>query len=96
MTLPRTSMLALPHLYPTLHKPVPMKSRVIVPEAFVGESYGDRPGTVVGISSVHVVFVYVVLLDQEISTEWGIMQAVCVPGPQLEKYEGGNWRLEEG
>ena len=67
---------------PTLHKPIPMEARVIVPHI-------DRVGTVVGISSMHVVFTYIVLLDEP----WEDQRAVVAHGPLLEGEDGSNWRI---
>lgn len=79
-------------LEPTLHKPIPMDSRVIIPTGF---SKLDRPlqGTVVGIAMCHVVFAYIVLLDEPITSEYGPQRALSVPGSALETPDGGNFRL---
>jgi hypothetical protein len=73
---------------PALHKNVPMGARVVVP------SYaGGGTGTVVGISSVHILFSYIVLLDVPIDSPYGITSAVCVGGPELNDVDGTHWRL---
>lgn len=79
---------------PTMHKPVPMGAEVIIP---VGP-FSDRirKGKVAGISFIHVIFNYIVILNDgdEYETEYGTQKAISVPGPTLEKPDGGNWRLE--
>ena len=71
---------------PTLHKPVPMGARVKTSQGV---------GTVAGISSIHVIFGYVVILDNEIQTEYGPMKAIVEYGAQLENVDGSNWRLTD-
>lgn len=83
-------------LQPTLHKPVPMNSRVRLPlEWCPGPAVGiPAKGTVVGIASVHVVFQYIVLLDTPIISEYGQQRAVVCGGPQLTCLETGkDWRF---
>lgn len=76
---------------PTLHKPVPLESRVRLPFHYFGK---EVKGTVVGISSMHVIFVYIVLLDEAQDSEFGKVRAVAVPGAELESEDGStNWRL---
>lgn len=77
---------------PTLHKPVPMGAEVIVPAEYTGRT---RKGKVVGIASIHVVFQYIILLDdgEEIESEYGIQRALTVAGPALEAPDGTHWRL---
>ncbi len=78
-------------LQPTLHKPVPMNSRVALPEEWLGR---HATGTVVGIASIHVVFQYIVLLDTPIVSEYGEQKAVVCGGPQLTCLETGkSWRF---
>ncbi len=78
-------------LYPTLHKPVPMNSRIALPEEWLGK---PATGTVVGIASLHVVFQYIVLLDSPIVSEYGEQKAVVCGGPQLTCLETGkDWRF---
>lgn len=45
---------------PTLHKPVPMGSRVYIPEYFSSKRK-KLAGTVVGVASLHVIYTYIVL-----------------------------------
>jgi hypothetical protein len=55
-------------LTPTMHRPIPMNARVVVPSSYLPNS---PTGTVVGISHMHVMFTYMVLLDTTIETEHG-------------------------
>lgn len=80
-------------LQPTLHKPVPMGSRVKVPKYFHSSS-AELWGEVVGISFAHVIFGYIVLLDEPLETLYGPQKAVVVNGPELEGPDGTNWRLD--
>lgn len=75
---------------PTLHKPVPMNTRVVIPALYAGE---ERRGTVVGIAFVHVVFSYIVLLDEPVDTPYGSQRAITVPGGDLTGEDGSNWML---
>lgn len=79
-------------MQPSLHKPVPMNSRVVIPSYFHA-SKSPVLGTVVGISSMHVIFTYIVLLDEPIETEFGQMRAVVVNGAELTAEDGSDWRL---
>lgn len=79
-------------LTPTLHKPVPLDSRVKIPSYF----HKDKPsrfGKVVGIASMHVIFTYIVLLDKPLETQFGTVEAVVVNGSELESVTGENWKL---
>lgn len=76
---------------PTLHKPVPMGARVKLTAPYVqDEAYGE----VVGISSTHVIFNYIVLLDKPVESPYGTIRALSVVGSHLEGENGENWRLE--
>ena len=79
---------------PTLHKPVPMGADVIIPAG----PYSDRvrKGKVAGISFIHAIFNYIIILDpgDEYQSEYGVQNAVSIPGPTLEKPGGGSWRLD--
>lgn len=77
-------------LQPTFHKPVPMGSRVILPEAWAGKS---ATGTVVGIASATVLFGYIGLLDSPIVSEYGEQKAVVCSGCELKSLEGENWQF---
>lgn len=48
-------------LTPTLHKDVPLQTRVRVDAQYLGK---EVTGTVAGIASIHVIFHYIVILDQ--------------------------------
>jgi hypothetical protein len=75
---------------PTLHKPVPMGVRVKVKAPHVkNEAWGE----VVGIASIHVIFTYIILLDEPFVSSYGIIRAVSVNGTDLEGDGGCNWRL---
>ena len=75
----------------TLHKPLPMNSRVIIPSGYINDK--EFHGTVVGISFLHIIFSYIVLLDNPVDTEYGEQRAVVVQGSALEGEDGSNWRL---
>lgn len=75
---------------PTLHQPIPMETRVRVPKHYLGH---EAVRTVVGISFMHVIFSYIVLLDEPISSGYGIQRATCVGGAELTSEDGlTNWR----
>lgn len=77
---------------PGLHKPVPMNARVRIPAHYIGK---PATGTVVGIAMIHIVFCYIVLLDEPIDTEYGQQRALSIGGAELESEDGtANWRLE--
>ena len=79
---------------PTLHKPIPMNTRVRLPRYFSDPFRTPILGTVVGISSIHVIFTYIVLLDVPLTISYGVVKAVVVSGPELESEDGEtNWRL---
>lgn len=81
---------------PGCHKPVPLQSRVILPLHYLGPNRESYSGRVVGISSVQVVFTYIVLLDVPIETEYGLTNAICVGGAELMNEQGEyEWRLKE-
>jgi hypothetical protein len=79
-------------MQPTFHKPIPMNARVVVPAGFA--SIEPLRGTVVGISSIHVLFFYIVLLDAPLQTPYGEQRAIAVSGSQLDSEDGSNWRLD--
>jgi hypothetical protein len=79
---------------PTFHLPVPMNTRVIVPDYYFKNK--NIAGTVVGVSSIGVIFTYIVLLDQQIESEHGYVKAIVVHGPELVSEDGKtNWRIKE-
>lgn len=80
---------------PALHNPVSLQTRVLVPEQYLGPNRESYAGRVVGISFLHVVFVYIVLLDVPIETEYGLTSAICVGGSELRNEQGEyQWRKE--
>ena len=80
-------------LQPTLHKPIPMGARVKIPDHYYNLP-NEMWGEVVGISFMHVIFGYIILLDTPLETSYGIQKAIVVNGPELEGSDGTNWRLE--
>lgn len=79
-------------MLPTLHKPVPMGSRVIIPEQFLKKD--NVMGVVAGIAFVHVIFGYIVILDEPVETEYGTQKAIVVSGSELRGVNGEDWRLQ--
>jgi hypothetical protein len=78
---------------PTLHLPVPMNSRVRIPDTFLG---GKATGTVVGVAMEHVIFTYIVLLDESHQAPFGEIRAIVVPGPLLTSEDGlSDWKLKK-
>lgn len=84
---------------PTLHHPVELETRVRFPKNWSSgdpEKPGHHYGTVIGVSFVHIVFHYIVLLDEPIDTPEGKVRGVTLPGPLLESEDGSkHWRLTE-
>jgi hypothetical protein len=78
-------------LQPTLHKPIPLGSKVRVVT-----QPGDPvlTGEVVGISSLYVIFNYIILLDEPVRDGYGTHRAVCYPGTLLEGLDGTSWKLD--
>lgn len=77
---------------PTLHYEIPIGTRVTVGQPYCSE----RNGTIVGISSCHVIFTYIVLLDEPVDSVYGQMRAIAVNGPELSSEDGKtNWRLND-
>ena len=77
---------------PTMHKMVPMNSRVWIPWQHFGKPVS---GTVVGISSYHDIFNYIILLDISVPTPYGDIRAASVPGTELVGIDGRNWKLDQ-
>lgn len=78
--------------YPSMHKPIPMGTRVRVPAGYACAN--EIVGTVVGISSWHVVFMYIVLLDEALDTDYGFQRAISVHGASLVSEDGSmNWKI---
>ena len=81
---------------PALHKSIPLQTRVIVPENYLGSDRDSYAGRVVGISALHIIFTYIVLLDVPVETEYGLTSAICVSGTELMNEQGKyEWRLKE-
>lgn len=80
---------------PTFHRPIPMNSHVRLPLEWLGK---PATGTVVGVASMHVIFHYIVLLDEpHQDTDFGQIRAVTVGGPQLEPTDGSTgWKFTLG
>jgi hypothetical protein len=79
---------ALP--YKKTLQPVPMGTRVNIPPNYLGK---PAKGTVAGIAQIHVVFQYIIILDEPyIDPSYGEMRAITVSGPELEGEDGTNWR----
>ena len=70
-----------------------MNTRVMVPELYLGKDHIDYKGTVVGVSSIHVIFTYIVLLDRPVQIEGEEMRAIVVVGPDLRGLDGTDWRI---
>lgn len=79
------------HYTPTLHNPIPMGTKVKIPDHYLKEK--GVTGVVAGISSIHVIFIYTVILDREVSSTYGNIRVLCVPGTELEGLDGENWRI---
>lgn len=80
-------------LKPTLHYPVPMNTRVRIPDSYLNRK---SFGTVVGVSSSHIVFLYIVLLDEPFQADFGEIRALSVIGSELVSEDGlTDWRLKK-
>lgn len=76
---------------PTLHKPVPMQTRVKIPIYYLGE---QQTGTVAGIAFQHVVFAYIVILDEPFFYQAEFITAITVLGSELMDENGEfAWKL---
>lgn len=73
-------------MVPTMHRPVPMNTRVVIAPGYVQRD--AVKGTVRGIATMHVVFQYIVVLDEPIQTDQGEIGAVAVTGPSLTGEDG--------
>lgn len=75
-----------------MHKDIPLQTRVIVDAQYLGK---DVTGTVGGIASMHVVFHYIVVLDEPHVFEDETYTAISVIGSHLKNLDGEfAWRLE--
>jgi len=79
---------------PTLHKPVPMGVRVMIPDHYHNEGR-EVWGTVQGVALAHIIWTYIVVLDDPLTTPFGVVGAVVVPGSLLEGEDGINWRRDQ-
>lgn len=80
-------------LTPSMHLPVPMQSRCRVDAQYLGK---EALGIVAGIASCHVVFHYIIILDEpHVDLESGeTFTAISVLGPHLMDESGKYaWRL---
>lgn len=78
-------------LQPTLHKPVPLGTRVRV--VGLSEAHPSITGEVAGIASCHVIFIYIILLDTPIVDGYGAHRAIPCSGTMLEGLDGTTWKL---
>lgn len=78
-------------LEPALHKAVPMGTRVIVPALYLG---AEVTGVVSGIASMHVIFGYIVILDESYMADFGEIRALVVWGTELKGINGEDWKKE--
>ena len=76
---------------PTMHKHIPMGTYVRTRE---DSGYPKVSGRVVGIASMHIIFIYIVLLDSALIVDNEMHEAITVLGTQLESVDGTcNWLL---
>lgn len=69
-----------------------MNTRVRIPDSYLGRK---AFGTVVGVSSMHVIFHYIILLDEPFQAEFGEIRALTVIGSELTSEDGSqDWRLK--
>jgi hypothetical protein len=81
----------MPRLTPTLHKDVPLQTRVRVDAQYLGK---EVTGTVAGIASLHVVFQYIIILDAPHQHDGETYTAITALGSHLMNEEGVYaWRL---
>lgn len=77
---------------PTLHLPVPLQTRVKIDPQYLNR---ESIGTVAGIAQLHVVFQYIVVLDEPFEFDGETHTAITVAGPHLMDLEGRYaWRLD--
>jgi hypothetical protein len=79
---------------PECHKPIPLQTRVIVHETYIGLNRESYAGRVVGICKRDFIYTYIVLLDVPIwNKHEGLAEAVCVDGINLMNEHGVyEWR----
>jgi hypothetical protein len=78
---------------PHLHGEIPLGAQVRIPKGPISDK--ERTGVVVGISFVHVIFTYIVLLDpgSEVEDEYGVHRAVSVDGTYLRRMDGSYFEM---
>lgn len=77
-------------LNPTMHKPIPLQTRVILPDY-----HNNMTGTVCGIATMGIFFTYIVLLDKPINNEYGENSAVVANGLELKsEVTGLKWLID--
>lgn len=83
----------MPRITPTLHKDIPLQTRVRVDKMYLGH---EASGIVAGIASLHVVFHYIVILDAPHVLDGETYTAITAIGSHLMDESGKYaWRLDE-
>lgn len=78
---------------PTLHKDIPLQTRVRIDKQYLGR---EVTGTVGGIASAHVIFHYIVVLDEPHIHDGEVYTAITVIGSHLMDEAGVyRWRLDQ-
>lgn len=82
------------NLKPAFHRPIPLETRILIPKGTISDK--DRTGIVVGIATKHVIFTYIVLLDEgsEFVDSDGVHRAINFPGNLLHEIDGTPFRNE--
>ena len=76
---------------PTMHKPIPIGTKVKTHESIAG----GVTGTVAGISFIHIIFGYIIILDKPYKdTPYGEVKAITVPGTLLYDMDGSDFSLD--
>lgn len=74
------------NLSPAMHPTFKMNSRIEFSDFYIGQNGENKvKGAVVGISIVGLIFHYIVLLDEEINSDYGIMKAISIIGTALNE-----------
>ena len=68
---------------PTLHPEFAMGSYVTINDGH----HSTMHGVVSGVAQVGVIFNYIIILDNPIETEFGVVEAVSIPGVALKMVE---------
>ena len=75
---------------PTIHRPIPLQTRVILPEYL-----GNLTGKVAGIYLMGPIFHYIVILDKPLNNEFGENNAISISGTELRsEVTGLKWLLD--